>query len=168
MGRMTIREVANHFGTSKNTISYRIKKLPTEMIERDGNKMYVLDAGIEELAKGFSLDKSLENHKETILNHDKSLDKSVNDQTDLIKVLTDQIEDLKRDKEKLNDRITDLAISIHNLETLLNKQIDINATLRITAKSEPIEIEPEQIKPDPAQKPKGFWSFLKRSKKVEA
>lgn len=152
MGRMTVREVANHFGTSKNTISYRIKKLSPDMIERVGNKMYILDAGIEELAKGFSIDETIEK-REKSFDSNKSFDKSANDQPDLIKVLSDQIEDLKRDKEKLNDQIADLALSVHHLEELLrHEQMKTDSILKIE------------------QKPRGLLSFFKRGKKpaVEA
>ena len=54
MDKMTIREVADYFGTSKNTIKYRMTKLSPDMTTRDGNVIYILEAGIKELSKGFT------------------------------------------------------------------------------------------------------------------
>ena len=54
MDRMTIKEVADYFGTSKNTIKYRMTKLSPDMTTRDGNVIYILEAGIKELSKGLT------------------------------------------------------------------------------------------------------------------
>ena len=134
MDRMTIKEVADYFGTSKNTIKYRVTKLPDNMVTRENGVIYILESGIKELGKGFPKDQP-EKPIEPVAQPDTTT-------TDLVKILTDQL--AVKDKQ-----IEELTESNHRLEELLRLEQMKSASL--------LRIEPES-------KPRGLLSIFKRKK----
>lgn len=135
MNRMTIKEVADHFKTSKNTIKYRMKKLPPDQVVREGDLIYILEDGINVLAKGFKKEEPAEPVEQPAPEPDKTT-------TELIRILTEQLE--KKDK-----LIEDQTITIHRLEESLRIEQMRSANL---------------IKLEADQKPKGLLSFFKRKR----
>lgn len=135
MDRMTIKEVADHFNTSKNTIKYRMKKLPPDQIVRDGDLIYILEAGVKELAKGFQKEEPAKPVDQPAPEPDETT-------KELIRILTEQL-------AKKDQLIEDQMVTIHHLEESLRIEQMKSANL--------IRIEADQ-------KPKGLLSFFKRKK----
>ena len=115
---MTVKQVADMLHLSKNTIKYRMKKLPAEMIEREDGVIYILEAGIKELEKG---KKAYEPPRPA--EEPRSLDPNQhNNHDEVVELLKAQIEDLKKDKENLlviieglNQQIADMNQQNKNL-----------------------------------------------------
>lgn len=51
MERMTVKEASEALGLSKNTIMYRLSKLPPEMHIKEDGKIYIFEDGIRALSK---------------------------------------------------------------------------------------------------------------------
>lgn len=74
MERMTVKEASEALGLSKNTIMYRLSKLPPEMFIKEDGKIYIFEDGFRELSKGAkpSREQKEENHAQ--VNHDELLE----------------------------------------------------------------------------------------------
>lgn len=74
MERMTVKEASEALGLSKNTIMYRLSKLPPEMFIKEDGKIYIFEDGFRELSKGAkpSREPKEENHAQ--VNHDELLE----------------------------------------------------------------------------------------------
>ena len=144
---MTVKQVADMLHLSKNTIKYRMTKLPPEMIEKEDGIIYILEEGIKALQKGKkpsdNQPKEEERAPDRIDNHD-----------EVVNLLKAQIEDLKRDKENLEKDKANL------LQQLQAKDLQISDLTKSTLAFSMMKLEADTKK-------KGFFSKLIHRKKED-
>lgn len=157
MERMTIKEVADHFNVSKNTVKYRMKKLSADQITREGDLIYILEAGITELAKGFN--KPVENRQEPAENQ--------KEPSELVELLKSQLLVKDHQIEELTKKLTEADESDNEMITLLSEQIE-KKDRQIEHLTEMLRIEQMKsanlLRIEADQKPRGLLSFFKRKK----
>ena len=74
MDRLTVKEVADALGLSKNTIMYRLSKLPPEMSIKENGKIYILEDGYKELSKGAKPSREPKTEDKPTVNNDELLE----------------------------------------------------------------------------------------------
>lgn len=74
MERMTVKEASEALGLSKNTIMYRLSKLPPEMFIKEDGKIYIFEDGFRELSKGAKPSREQKEENHTQVNHDELLE----------------------------------------------------------------------------------------------
>ena len=74
MERMTVREASEALGLSKNTIMYRLSKLPPDMHIKEDGKIYIFEDGIRELSKGAKTSREAKEENHTQVNRDELLE----------------------------------------------------------------------------------------------
>lgn len=134
MKRYTFLEVAGILGVTKNVIKSRSKKMPGDMLIREGGIIYVDETGL----KWFKTDlknrpinqrtggEPGKDHKD----HSDHVEPVQKDQTDLVKSLADQIALLTDQLEKKDQQIAELnqtlkreqEISLHNALMLKDRE----------------------------------------------
>lgn len=74
MERITVKEASEALGLSKNTIMYRLSKLPPEMFAKEDGKIFIFEDGFRELSKGAKSSRESKEENHTQINHDELLE----------------------------------------------------------------------------------------------
>lgn len=122
MKEYSIKNVADLLGTTKNTIKYRMKKLPPELVKKNGAQWVILEDAID-LLRNDQRDPGDQSGSDP----DRSDPARTKDeQKEIIKILADQVEYLKSQIENKDHQIEELSaslkaeqsINIHNSQLL--------------------------------------------------
>lgn len=125
MKEYSIKNVADLLGTTKNTIKYRMKKLPGDLVRKEGSQWFILETALDLLRDNVPSD---QNGTGDHVSSDPVPDKPVPDE--LIRSLQDQIDFLKSQIEIKDKQIEDLStglkqeqgISLHNALLLKDRE----------------------------------------------
>lgn len=130
--RLTIKQATTYLGLSKNTIMYRLSKLPDDVKVKENGRIYILKEGIDALRE---LSEQMDNIVVEAIYKDTAPDDAepVKDQTDLvdelrrtIALLSDQIEKKDHQIEELNTSLKrEQEISLHNSLLLKEREEQI-------------------------------------------
>ena len=147
MKEYSIKNIADMLGTTKNTIKYRMKKLPPDLVRKDGSQWVILEPAIELLrdpAPDDKTDPGVPMEKET----------SSGDNQDLIRVLENQISYLKDQIEKKDLQIRDLTESLK-----IEQSISMHNSLMLKERDQQIlKLEADNSK-------RGLWGFFRKKRK---
>lgn len=132
---MTIKQLADEFGVSKDKVKYQVRKLPSNYLGKKGNVTYVKEQGIIRLREifeknylGNSLGKNGENYPD-FTHYEKLIDM------------------LEKELETLRGQLEEKDEQIKKAHTLLDQE----QQLRLAEMTKQALLE---------EKPKGFWSRL--------
>ncbi|MGX7235604.1 hypothetical protein [Enterococcus italicus] len=145
---MTIKELADTVGVSKQAIMKRINNLPDNLQPTKVKGVYSLND--DTVAYILAMYHKVVDHHEPLQstdNQQKRPDDSVE-----IERLKEQIEDLKRDKELLHEHISSLTESMNKLNQSLQQEQAIS--YESTKKSNQLQLELQE------EKIKGFWKRI--------
>lgn len=145
--RMTIKQVADMLHLSKNTVKYRMKKLPDDTIIREDGVIYISKSGIDLLSKGVSA--------APIGAADQPVMMSGNDNLSImIDKLSSEIEFLREQLKTKDNQIEELTTSLKAEQTISIQYVGL-----LRQKEETIlKLEAEQSK-----KSKGWFSFFRKN-----
>ena len=127
MKEYSIKNVADLLGTTKNTIKYRMKKLPPELVRKDGTQWVILEEALDLLRDDQPADPAPGQTDPA----DRAGSDPVPD--DLIRSLQEQVSFLKSQIEVKDKQIEDLttslkqeqSISLHNALLLKEREDQI-------------------------------------------
>lgn len=127
MKEYSIKNVADLLGTTKNTIKYRMKKLPPELVRKDGTQWVILEEALDLLRDDQPADPAPGQTDPA----DRAGSDPVSD--DLIRSLQEQVSFLKSQIEVKDKQIEDLTtslkqeqgISLHNALLLKEREDQI-------------------------------------------
>lgn len=108
----TIKDVAELIGTTKNTIKYRMKKLPPELIRNVGGQWFISEAGYNRLKDDFQIEEK-EPEKEAVY---PGYGKPEN--ASFVDVLSEQIAFLQEQIKVKDRQIEDLSASLKAEQTI--------------------------------------------------
>lgn len=130
--RLTIKQATTYLGLSKNTIMYRLSKLPDDVKVKENGRIYILKEGIDALRE---LSEQMDNIVVEAIDKDTAPADAepVKDQTDLVNelrrtiaLLSDQIEKKDHQIEELNTSLKrEQEISLHNSLLLKEREEQI-------------------------------------------
>lgn len=110
MEKWTAKEASDLLGISKNTIMYRLSKLPADLYIKEDGKIYIYDAGIDELKKGIKPSQEPKTQKDISDNS-----------KELIQALQGQIEQLQNQLTIKDEQIRTLTECL-NIEQRIHAQ----------------------------------------------
>ena len=144
--RMTIKQVADMLNLSKNTVKYRMKKLPDDTIVRENGVIYILKAGIDLLSVGSSAASGSETEPVIMSGNDNL--------SIMIDKLSSEIEFLREQLKTKDNQIEELTTSLKAEQTISIQYVGL-----LRQKEETIlKLEAEQSK-----KSKGWFSFFRKN-----
>lgn len=146
MKEYSIKNIADMLGTTKNTIKYRMRKLPSDLVRKDGSQWVILEPAIE-LLRDPAPD------KETDPGDPIEKDTSPDNNQDLIRVLENQISYLKDQIEKKDLQIRDLTESLKN-----EQSISMHNSLMLKERDQQI------LKLEADNSRRGLWGFFKKKR----
>lgn len=173
----TLLEASRELGVTKNAIKYQVKKLPPEMVERDGSGRILITAdGLNEMRQSMTRQKTTQKPDKTTeepdKNHEKTTQKAVEDfsftgkepdKNPLYSALLQTVETLR---EQLAEKDRQLAAATDEkarLLQLLDQQQQLTAGQLVAL---PIK-ENQTAEPSDQAEPtarKGFFARFKRGK----
>lgn len=121
---MTLAELEEYFGVSRDKIIYRYKQLPKSYSKRRGNKIVVLKAGIDELSKFFGGNKTMEKPSK----NEGKTEQLQGDLNEELKEKNKQISELQKiiqENQKLLDQQQQLHLQANQRIEMLEKQLSL-------------------------------------------
>jgi len=151
---MTIKQLADSLGISKNKLKYRIRNLPDEYFQKKGNITYVTSQGEAAIRELFTTTESVSNHHQPVLNQFKPVD-------DETKSHENQEEPIDDDKESVYKQMDKLIAILEKELEAKNKHIDESTAALHAAQGLHVgTIKTHLISQETEHTPPGFFSRL--------